>query len=403
MTIISELLSNSTLFLIQYACMNTKKDDQWNKLHQHYSTQDWIDKPNIFAEEALEHFPKEGYILCLGDGQGQDGRFFASKGHKVLSTDISDSALEKNNQKIAELGLDNISTEKLDLTTDFPYEEATFDIVYAHLSLHYFTEEVTKKIFSEIRRVLKRGGILAVFVNSISDPEFNTGKRIEQEFFEIEGITKRFFSKYSMDYFAQDFQVILLDDNGRTYKDEAKGVHNLVRFIGRNYPKRVDSVALPFVSAIVEREKDGETEVLIQTRWRPHAEWNYHNTIEIPAGVLDRNYEDVIDAVKREVKEETGLTVSEIIGMEKSKTYSPNNDASYAFRPFACSQQLKGGLPWVGFAFICKVEDGETKHQEDETRNVRWIKKNELKTLFGQSPEKFFTLHLGTLEMYLES
>ncbi len=213
--------------------MNMKKDDSWDKLHQYYSKQDWIEKPNIFAEEALGHFPKEGYVLCLGDGQGQDGRFFSSKGYKVLSTDISDEALKINSQKISEQGLTNILTEKLDLTTDFSYKEATFDVVYAHLSLHYFTEEITQKIFSEIKRVLKRGGILAIFVNSINDPEFNSGKRIEQELFEIEGTTKRFFSKYSMNYFARDFQVILLDDNGRTYKDEAKGVHNLVRFIGR--------------------------------------------------------------------------------------------------------------------------------------------------------------------------
>lgn len=389
--------------VIQYGCMDMKKNTQWENLHKHYSKQDWIEKPNIFADEALEYFPKEGFVLCLGDGQGQDGRYFASKGYKILSTDISETALESNSKKTTEQGLNNMLVEKLDLRERFPYPEATFDVVYAHLSLHYFTEEVTSQILNEIKRVLKRGGILAIFVNSVSDPEFNTGKKVEQELFEIGGMTKRFFSKYSMDYFARDFQVILLDDRGRTYKDEAKGVHNLVRFIGKNYPRRVGNIALPFVSAIVEREKDGETEVLVQTRWRPQAEWNYHGTIEIPAGVLDKGFEDVTEAVKREVKEETGLNVTEIVGFEKTKIHSPNNDASYAFRPFACSQQLKGGLPWVGFAFICRVEEGETKYQEDETRNVRWIKKSELRKEFEKSPEKFFTLHLGTLEMYFST
>lgn len=379
-----------------------KKSNEWDKLHKHYSKQDWIYKTNIFAEEAIEYFPKDGYLLCLGDGQGQDGRYFASKGYRVISTDISENALEINKQKVSEGNIQNITVEKLDLRDKFPYKNATFDVVYTHLSLHYFTEIVTAQIFSEIRRVLKRGGVLAVIVNSVSDPEFNTGKKVEQELFEIEGMTKRFFSKYSMDFFARDFQVILLDDKGRTYKDEAKGVHNLVRFIGRNYPRRDNQLALPFVSAIVEREINGEKEVLLQTRWRPHAEWNYHNTIEIPAGVLDKGFENVIDAVKREVKEETGLDVVKIVGLEKSKTYSPNNDASYAFKPFVCSQQLKGGLPWVGFAFVCNVEEGELKHQDDETRNVKWVKKKELKDLFEKNPEKFFTLHLGTLEMYLK-
>ena len=211
--------------------------DQWDKLHEYYSKQDWIEKPSIFAEEVLGFFPKDGYILCLGDGQGQDGRSFASKGYKVLSTDISNSVLEINNQKISEQQLKNIATEKLDLREVFPYSEATFDVVYAHLSLQYFSKDLTEQIFKEIKRVLKQGGILAVFVNSVSDPQFNTGKKIEQELFEIEGKSKRFFSKNSMDYFASDFQIILLDNNGRTYKDEAMGVHNLIRFVGRNYPR----------------------------------------------------------------------------------------------------------------------------------------------------------------------
>jgi len=382
--------------------MNSKPDP-WSDLHQNYSKEDWIDKQNIFAEEVLEYFPQTGYVLCLGDGQGQDGRFFASQGYQVLSTDISDTALDINKSKTDEAKIENIEIQKVDLEDPLPYPDASFDVVYAHLSLHYFTEEVTKQIFSEIKRVLKRGGIVAILVNSTSDPEFSTGKRIEQELFEIDGKLKRFFSTYSLDYFVKDYQVILLDDNGRTYKDEQKGVHNLIRFVGRNYPRRIDNMALPFVSAIIERENDGETEVLIQTRWRPNAQWNYHNTIEIPAGVLDIVYEDVIDAIKREVREETGLIVSEVVGLKKSKIYSPHDDASYAFSPFACSQQLKGGQPWVGFAFICKVEDGETMYQEDETRDIRWIKKSELREMFEKSPEKFFTLHLGTIEMYLQS
>ncbi len=221
--------------------MKVRKDTQWDNLHKnYYSKQDWINKPNIFAEEVLEYFPEKGYILCLGDGQGQDARFFATKGYKVLTTDKSTEALKVSSQKILEQNLKNITAEKLDLTLDLPFEKGVFDVVYAHLSLHYFSEEKTKQIFKEIQRVLIPGGILAVFVNSVNDPEFNSGKRIEQEYFEIEGMKKRFFSKYSMDYFTKDFQVILLDDKGRTYKDDAKGIHNLVRFVGRNYPRSAD-------------------------------------------------------------------------------------------------------------------------------------------------------------------
>lgn len=377
--------------------------DKWDKLHNNYKQQSWVEKPNIFAKEVLEYFPSKGRVLCLGDGQGQDGRFFASKGYTVTSTDISEIALKENRSKVKEANLANIEIKKVDLRNKLPFKEDSFDVVYAHLSLHYFSKEITQKIFKEIQRVLVSGGIVAVFVNSVNDPEFNTGVRLEQELFEIGGKVKRFFSTYSMDYFTRDFQVILLDDNGKTYKDEAKGVSNLIRFVGRNYPRRVNTnIALPFVSAIVERDNNGVTEVLVQTRWRPNAKWNYHNKIEIPAGVLDKKYENVIDAIKREVKEESGLTVTKIKNLDKTEEYSPNKDSSFAFKPFACSQQLKAGLPWVGFYFICEVKDEEPKHQEHETRNVRWVKKNDLRDMFIRDKEQFFTLHLGVLEYYFD-
>jgi 8-oxo-dGTP pyrophosphatase MutT (NUDIX family) len=364
---------------------------QWDKLHEHYEKQDWINKPNIFATEVIQYFPKKGKTLCLGDGQGQDSRYFSSLGYKVVATDISEKALESNKLAV-----------KADLTKPFPFRDEEFDVVYAHLSLHYFSTEVTEQIFKEIKRVLKIEGILAVFVNSVNDPEFNTGKRLEQEFFEIDGTPKRFFSIFSMDYFARDFTPILLDDHGKTYKDEAKGVHNLVRFVGINKPRKPRGFACPFVAAIIERtiDGDGQKEILIQDRYRPGQK--YHGAIEIPAGVLDHDFENIFDALKREVKEETGLTVKNIEQLSKTKIYSPEDDGAYSFRPFVCSQQLKGGLPWVGFVFKCEVEGGEPKLQESETRNIRWITKKELGKLFIDSPEKFFTLHLGALEMYLQ-
>lgn len=42
----------------------------WEKLHSSYVGTDWIDKPSIFAKEAIKHFPKNGKILELGAGQG---------------------------------------------------------------------------------------------------------------------------------------------------------------------------------------------------------------------------------------------------------------------------------------------------------------------------------------------
>jgi 8-oxo-dGTP diphosphatase len=165
---------------------------------------------------------------------------------------------------------------------------------------------------------------------------------------------------------------------------------------------KVDSInmCIPVVSAIIERAGAEETEILIQTRWKPERDPIYSGTIEIPAGWIDR-YENIFDALKREVLEETGLHITKIKPNIKSKTFSPRNDENFSFVPFCCQQQTKGGKPWIGFVFICEVEDKEPVAQETEVKDIRWIKKSELKKIITGTPEKFFTLQLGALDYYL--
>ena len=162
------------------------------------------------------------------------------------------------------------------------------------------------------------------------------------------------------------------------------------------------NVCIPVISAIIERNHNSETEILVQTRWKPERDTEYSGTLEIPAGWIDR-YENVYDAVHREVLEETGLKILEIYPNVKTKTHSPKNDGSFAFQPFCCQQQIKGGKPWIGFVFICKVEDKEPIAQQEECKDIKWIKKSELKEIFEKSPEKIFTLQLGVLDYYFNN
>lgn len=165
---------------------------------------------------------------------------------------------------------------------------------------------------------------------------------------------------------------------------------------------KVDSInmCIPVVSAIIERQGSDETEILVQTRWKPKRDPKYSGTLEIPAGWIDR-YENVFEALKREVLEETGLRVTKIKPDIKTKTFSPRDDKNFSFVPFCCQQQTKGGKPWIGFVFICEVEDKEPVPQASEVKDIRWIKKSELKKIITGTPENFFTLQLGPLDYYL--
>lgn len=206
----------------------------WQDLHKHYQGQEWIDKPSIFAEEALVHFPHSGDVLELGAGLGQDSRFFAEAGYRVIATDIEQTILDVDQLKVSPDIAGRIQFQLLDMRQPFPIADESFDIVYAHLSLHYFDNATTKQIFAEIVRTLKKGGIFAFLVNSTADPEYNNGTRLEEDYFMIDDTPKRYFSIDSVSQLVMDtFDTILLDDKGETYKYRAKGVHNLVRYIGK--------------------------------------------------------------------------------------------------------------------------------------------------------------------------
>jgi 8-oxo-dGTP pyrophosphatase MutT (NUDIX family) len=158
--------------------------------------------------------------------------------------------------------------------------------------------------------------------------------------------------------------------------------------------------AVPIVSAIIERERDGEIEVLIQTRWKPGIDPKYSGTLEIPAGGIGK-HENVYAALKREVYEETGLRVIDIKPNVQTETYSRWGDEVFAFVPFCCQQQTKGTAR-VGFVFLCTVEDREPNPNRDEVRDIQWVNRRELRTLLEETPERIFTFQLGVLHFYLD-
>ena len=207
--------------------------DWWNTKHHKYASEDWIDKPSIFAQWSIKYFPKNGKILELGAGHGQDSRYFSENGYEVLSTDFSDSAIKFQEEKLPESLKNKISIKKIDLSASLPLEDSSYDIIYSHLSAHYFNDATTTKLFNEIYRVLKLGGIFVGLFNSINDSEYGTGTKLEQDYFELSpGDVKHFFSIGYVKEKTRQFKTIVLDDHGTTYKDNVKGNSNLIRFIG---------------------------------------------------------------------------------------------------------------------------------------------------------------------------
>jgi ubiquinone/menaquinone biosynthesis C-methylase UbiE len=202
----------------------------WDKKQAKYEKLSWIDKPTSFAKFAVKFFPKSGHILELGGGQGSDARFFAKAGYNVLCTDFSKKALKIAEAKTGKL---KIKFQNLDLAKGkLPFKDESFEIVYASLSLHYFDEKTTQKLFNEIHRILKPKGVFAMMANSMDDPEITNFEKIDKFFYRDDlGLTKRYFTvQYLEEKLKGKFETRILDNKGTMHL--LQKTQKLIRFIG---------------------------------------------------------------------------------------------------------------------------------------------------------------------------
>jgi SAM-dependent methyltransferase len=166
-------------------------------------------------------------LLELGCGAGQDARFFASLGHDVVAVDHSENAIG-----MAMAGASTRSPQFLlaDISAGLGFRAATFDLVYARLSLHYFTNAVTELVFREIRRVLKRGGFIAFMCRSTADGRYGKGVQIEPHMFD-EDHARHFFSlEYTAECLNKGFQILSLSEQrGKLYGNESAYVSAIAR------------------------------------------------------------------------------------------------------------------------------------------------------------------------------
>lgn len=204
-------------------------------------------------------------------------------------------------------------------------------------------------------------------------------------------------------------------------KAPLKGRAPLVRFVGVVKPERYtpfDLVAIvliymilidwrnnmerfskPGVGGIIEKEICGELHILIQQRFKVDAP-DESGLFEIPAGKI-REFENIFDCLRREIKEETGLDVVEIENEKEAVIYERNGYKVLFYTPFASAQNIDGTYPIMVQTFICKVT-GEIIKQSDEAQNIKWIPISDLRNLLINQDELFYPMHVEILKKYLK-
>ena len=153
----------------------------------------WLDD----YKSDLEKF-KNSKFLDLGCGIGADTLYLIERGYKVISVDYSKEAINNilSNIKGSEAKI-------LDMNEKFTFENNSFNLIIADISLHYFNEEKTKNIMNEIKRILNKNGILICRVSSINDKYYGAGSgtEIEKRFYDHGSYAQRYFNEDDLNKF----------------------------------------------------------------------------------------------------------------------------------------------------------------------------------------------------------
>lgn len=148
---------------------------------------------------------------------------------------------------------------------------------------------------------------------------------------------------------------------------------------------------------MIERQIDGVLHLVIQERLKP----NEPRLLELPGGSLEK-FEPILDCLRREVFEETGLSVTQVLDDPKriSQVNQGHREAE-SLRPFAAYQTLRGAFPSMGVYFRC-IAEGELLAQGDGAANARWVPIDELERLVEEEPDAFLTFELAGLRQWLQ-
>ena len=160
-----------------------------------------------------------------------------------------------------------------------------------------------------------------------------------------------------------------------------------------------EAFAKPCVGAIIEKIIEGEKHILLQTRFKRDG-GDTNGKTELPAGKI-REYENILTALRREVLEETGLTVTKVIGEDSVSTSRVGEVETVSVEPFCVTQNLSGAYSIILLTFICEA-GGELLESTDETQNIGWVSADRVKHMIQSEPENFFFMHLNALKKYFD-
>lgn len=102
-------------------------------------------------------------VLELGSARGDTAFFFAPRVGSVVGIDAAEAAVETSRRLATERGVANVRFERADARDLSAFEGASFNVVLLADFVEHVVDDVLVPALDEARRVLVRGGALAIY------------------------------------------------------------------------------------------------------------------------------------------------------------------------------------------------------------------------------------------------
>jgi len=170
-------------------------------------------------------------ILELGCGQGRDSLFFAEKGYMVTAIDFSENAINFLKEIIEQRQIKNLKVKLQDVTMKFNFKNK-FDCVYSNLTLQFFDKSELVDIFAKVSKALQKNHLFIFSTKKSGDKYYNVGKKVDNNAFILNGITRYFFEQKEIENMLEKFfEIKEFEKNSHTNLDGTISVwwHLVVR------------------------------------------------------------------------------------------------------------------------------------------------------------------------------
>jgi 8-oxo-dGTP diphosphatase len=155
-----------------------------------------------------------------------------------------------------------------------------------------------------------------------------------------------------------------------------------------------EALVVPTVAGLVSPSEAGD-QLLLQRRDKPGEV--VRGLLEVPAGRW-RAGETAVEALAREVAEETGLAVRSMAGEVRRLEAYPGRPVA-VLQPAAVVVGVAGAYPALVLAFAC-VADGEPRGRQGESADPRWYPIEEVRVLLDD-PGRFTGVAYAVLATWL--